>query len=223
MPSPESQTYGNWVAGLQTPAMRAWVDAGTVYWYSDSRVFNAVEASGTWIKYFDFGFGIPAGATIVGVRLGHRRQASANDASNYIKDLDVRLDKSATITDSSPTNNAKITSWSTSVLMESVSYGTTTDTWGWSTAQLSPANVNSVNFGYYVRPKIKNVTLVVTARLRYANNPPEISVWYSLPAVGVQVWNGTAFQAVAGVKKWDGASWIDVPVMKWDGASWVVL
>jgi len=90
------------------------------------------------VKYTGFGFSIPAGATIKGVR------AELNKYSTYstAQDLYIQLVKAgATAGD----NKATLDYWPQTPTI--FYYGTPTDMWG---TTLTPADVNAANFGIQV-------------------------------------------------------------------------
>lgn len=111
------------------------VDGSATYW-GNSTSF----ATGSGVVAKGFGFAIPAGATIDGIRMWIRRDTTAGDT---IRDRYVSLwDGTARV----GTNQSTYpTNWSTSY--EIVAYGGATDDWG---GVATPEMLNDTDFGIYV-------------------------------------------------------------------------
>lgn len=87
----------------------------------------------------NFGFSIPAGATINGVVVEIERNTNAN-SGNTVRDLTVRLVKGGTVTGDNKADTG--TNWPGSDTIKS--YGGASDLWG---ATLTASDVNASNFG----------------------------------------------------------------------------
>ncbi len=96
-----------------------------------------------YLKVTGFGFAIPSGATIDGIKVEVERDAQS---ANKIKDNSVKIVKGGVI----GTENKADTSnfWGTSDLY--VSYGSTTDLWS---TTWTPADINASNFGFVFAAK----------------------------------------------------------------------
>jgi hypothetical protein len=91
----------------------------------------------------DFGFDIPYGSVILGVKVSVERRSSADTLGySFTRDNNLRLIKNGTV---GGTNKAIYTLWPiTDVVAD---YGTPSDLWGQS---WSYADINSANFGVYL-------------------------------------------------------------------------
>lgn len=124
---------------------------GTLTWSSVNNAkakdgSNAtLTTSGTnvshYLKLTNFGFAIPAGSTIVGIKVDVTRGASGNSGTNAVVDSQLKLVKADGTIGS--TNKASGTTWS--VAATTVSYGNAADYWG--ETNWTPANINNSNFG----------------------------------------------------------------------------
>lgn len=127
-----------------------------------SGLTNALVAS-------NFGFSIPAGATINGVQVDITRHASA---LNTFKDSLVKLTANAgTGVITGCANKASASNWGTSDA--DVSYGGSADTWSISAANLTSSVVNGSGFGVVFEGAW--VIGTPTASVNYIS----VTVWYS--------------------------------------------
>lgn len=125
---------------------------GTLAWNNPDAVIieDNINASASlsgaaithYLKAQNFGFNIPRGATILGIRVDIFRNASGNTASNAVIDNQVRLIKGdGTI---GATNKASSARWS-AVAQTDAQYGGISDLWD--ETDWSPENINSSDFG----------------------------------------------------------------------------
>ncbi len=139
--------------------------------YSTVVLDNQPSANSTAesINATNYGFSVPAGATIDGIAVEVNRNSSSNNLGFGVNDSSVRLIKGGSI---SGNNNAVPGTWGTS--MSTVTYGGVSDKWGntW-----TPADINASNFG--VAFSVYNSYFVAsrTATVDYL----KITVYYTLP------------------------------------------
>lgn len=88
-----------------------------------------------------FGFSIPSTATIKGIEVKLNRHASQNTATRYIVDHTIQLIVGGT---AQGNNKADTTTHWLTTEYTTITYGSSTDTWGLS---LSPSDINGLNFG----------------------------------------------------------------------------
>lgn len=102
-------------------------------------------SGGTWTSHYlkatNFGFAIPAGATINGVTAVIQRLITYTDGSTYVRDGTVKIVKGGTV--SGDNKAATGTSWTTSPV--DASYGGAADLWG---LTLTRDDVNASTFGF---------------------------------------------------------------------------
>ena len=126
---------------------------GSYHWQTASGALGSLPPAtapggGGWthqLRLTDFGFSVPTGATVKGVKLELKRSASQNDGDYYVMDagsVATRVLKGGTV---SPLRPATYSHWATSP--EWATYGGPTDLWG---VSLTPADVNDPAFGFAV-------------------------------------------------------------------------
>lgn len=115
----------------------------------------------------NYGFSIPATATINGIAVSIMRQSDQNGGGNSINDTTVRLLKAGVAVG---TNNAVGTDWP--VTMAAANYGGPTNLWG--TTWL-PADINAGNFGVALVAATQAVSSNRTASVDYI----QITVYYT--------------------------------------------
>lgn len=123
-----------------------------------------------WLLLKGFGFSIPTGATIDGVKVLLRRSATGNSPPGSVQTGGVQLWISSA---GSSTTKQDAGNWNTSP--ESVEYGDASDLWGESPA---PADINDTNFGTRLHAEytISSGSFAnVTALVDYV----EITVYYT--------------------------------------------
>jgi hypothetical protein len=119
---------------------------GTIPWTvaGSSASFTGVESTSKvseWLEATNFGFDIPATATILGVVVKITEGANVNNGTDGVNDTKVQLIIGGTISGSNYA--ATMAFWPTTPA--AASYGTgTTDLWG---LTLTPAEINALNFG----------------------------------------------------------------------------
>jgi CshA-type fibril repeat protein len=119
---------------------------------------NASTGTTTYLYAKGFGFNIPANAIVDGIVVTVEKKASG---TNAIADSRISLLNNTTNLGSNKTITGN---WSTTDAVST--YGTSTDPWGTTSATLTPAIVNSANFGF--RYRVNFVTANATAYVDYA-------------------------------------------------------
>jgi prepilin-type N-terminal cleavage/methylation domain-containing protein len=125
---------------------------GTLAWTNPAGItakdnVNATLAvNGTAVSQYleatNFGFAIPPGATILGIKVDIYRNASGKSSGNAVLDSQVKLVRAdGTV---GALNKAGATTWSTTAQTDA-QYGGSSDLW--SETSWSPAAINSSNFG----------------------------------------------------------------------------
>ena len=106
------------------------------------------------LKATNFGFSIPSGSSIVGIRVEIYRKASVNEAARCTQDYEVRLLKNG-----SPVGDDKASSTHWGTTYATASYGGSTNLWG---ASWTAEDINGSGFGVYLQAYInaKNGTAV---------------------------------------------------------------
>ncbi len=151
---------------------RPWSNTGNAISSNNSYASVAVDGqTSNWLRCLNYGFAIPAGATIVGIELRVERKSNrtANGGSD---DAGVRLVKGGAI---QPTDYETDTNYTTTDAV--ATYGSPSDLWGntW-----TPAEINAANFGATfaaTKPSGAGASHTVTV------DHMEISVYYTLPVV----------------------------------------
>lgn len=156
-----SATYPSTVVDNDTVGAYAWSNPGNAV--SDDNVYAScvIAIAGTGQSHYlwatNFGFSVPAGATIDGVTVEYGRYASQSGASRYTKDATLQLIKGGALTGDDKADTS--TKWPTSE--GNKAYGNAVDGWN---ANLSAADVNGSTFGVAISC---NVTAVGTAYIDY--------------------------------------------------------
>lgn len=139
-------------AGPRSPSAASgtsWTNPGNVYTSNNGYATYSVPGNGTSnaLTISGFGFTLPAGAGILGIRVDIERSASA---SSRLRDQTVQLVKAGAPTGS---NRAVTTTYGTSDSTRT--YGSTSDLWGttWTAAEL-----NASNFGVSLAVQNTNST-----------------------------------------------------------------
>ncbi len=126
-----------------------WINPGNIYakdnvWASYNVAGNG---SSTALNATGFGFNVPAGSTINGIRVTVVHKGSIN---NNIKDQTIQLLKAGTVVGS---NKASTTGWSNN--SQNATYGANNDLWG---TTWTAADVNDPNFGVEIIARDSNAT-----------------------------------------------------------------
>ena len=160
--------------GATYPGIGESVDRGATDWSNPTYIETeanaatcAVPLSGysDWLRAKNFGFAVPTGASIVGIKAEVNRSAGIPD---YIRDYSLRLVDAA----GSPvgTDKASATYWPTTAA--TATYGGATDTW---TASPTPAMVNDADFGIQLYVRNINTIGAITAYVYWV----KITVYYT--------------------------------------------
>ncbi|MDX9812234.1 MAG: PKD-like domain-containing protein, partial [Bacteroidales bacterium] len=200
-PSVDSATDGPRFAGNGTTggSGAAWSNPGRVTAndnsYSSASLFSAFGNSGTTqvLSATQFGFSIPADATITGIQVIVGRLSSSNAT---VQDNQVQLIRNGTIVG----NNLGLTSANWPATETPQTYGSANEMWGTS---WTPAEINAGNFGVALAADISVPGWFTTG---YANVdfiqvsvtytlPVEIS-WYTAASGGTVVQTGSSFNPV---------------------------
>ena len=160
-----------------TPGItHSWSSPGNIVNRTSSA--NLSSSGGTYLfpylRASGFGFSIPTGATIEGVEA--RIRTEFGNSGDYTDD-EVRLawgSGASTLSAGDRANNAGVNS---STLY---TYGDPTDLWGESTSTLTPAVVNSADFGAVLRLARSGGTFSRSMNVNYV----EIAVYYAVAEDG---------------------------------------
>jgi hypothetical protein len=106
--------------------------------YSTSSLTNLNKTS-KYLQSSNYGFSIPAGATIDGIQVSVMRKSSSNSGGKSINDNVISLVKDGIIVGD---NKATVTNWPTTIA--ATNYGSANDLWG---TTWTSDDINSVNFG----------------------------------------------------------------------------
>lgn len=107
---------------------------------SDARSSLSGGRISNYLVATDFGFSVPANATITGIQVDIERADGNRSSSAYLRDNSVKIVKRGSITGSDHANTSQ--DWPTSDQV--ASYGSDSDLWG---TAWTPADINSSNFG----------------------------------------------------------------------------
>ena len=146
-----------------------WVNPGNATTSDDADATCNLESSspnGNYLKATNFGFAIPADATINGILVEFEKDQDAQ--MNSIYDNAVRIVKGGVI---GSTDRKLASQWPTSDTY--VSYGSNSDLWG---ETWTPADINSNGFGVAISP-IYSYAGIGTARIDHIR----ITVYYTMP------------------------------------------
>jgi|GEM_PF-1000908 len=137
----------------------------------------------------NFGFAIPANATIVGVQVSIGRYAST---SNTLRDDNLQLLVAGALTGA---NRASATVWPTTEA--AANYGNTTDLWG---TTLTPAQVNAANFGVSLSVECfsgnNRNPFVDYIQMTISYTVPGSLNWFTASSGGTAFGNGSPFNPV---------------------------
>ncbi|MCB0533908.1 MAG: choice-of-anchor D domain-containing protein [Lewinellaceae bacterium] len=177
--------------------------AGTIAWSNPSNITandnshatifmtNSGESS-NYLQGTDYGFSIPANATIVGIEATIGRFQNSTSGTS-IRDVVVSLIKNGTVI----SNNQAITGsdWPTSETAQS--YGGSTDVWGES---WTPANINASNFGLALRVNTgtdsDRTGSVDYMQITVYYTLPGSLDWYTVSSGGTSIGSGSPFNPV---------------------------
>jgi hypothetical protein len=128
-------------ANVLGPGTVNWTNPGNIT-ADDTNYATAnlgINATSEYLQGTNYGFAIPAGATISGIAISIMRQSSSNNLGYSVNDSNLRLLKAGTLVGS---NYAVTTDWPTS--MTAATYGGAADLWG---TTWTPAQINASDFG----------------------------------------------------------------------------
>jgi hypothetical protein len=153
----------------------------------------AANATTNYLRATNYGFTIPANATIQGISVSINKSSSGT-ASPFLRDNVVSLVKAGTI---QTTNKALTgTNWLNTGLAV-VNYGGTTDLWS---TTWTPTEINDVNFGV-VLSATNTSTFNRTATVDYIRITVSYSIegsldWYTVSSGGSAIATGSTFNPV---------------------------
>ena len=135
---PNNATSGVNVTGIGTVA---WTNPGNALANDNSFATIAVNnATSNYLQTSGYGFSIPSDATITGILVTIGRFQNTTAGGNDIRDTEVRLLKSGTVTGS----NLAVTGTEWPTTEGAATYGSTSNLWG---TTWTPAEINASNFG----------------------------------------------------------------------------
>ncbi|MEW6211349.1 MAG: hypothetical protein AB1631_23490 [Acidobacteriota bacterium] len=128
----------------------AWSNPGNIVSSNNVRASAAIGDTNTshYLKATNFGFSIPAGATVNGIQVEYECHDTASSGGSAVEDNSIRLVKGGTI---SGNDKADGTSWPHQSFSEAyLSKGGSSDLWGLS---WMADDINSSNFGVVISAK----------------------------------------------------------------------
>jgi hypothetical protein len=138
---------------------------------SDASAVVGILTNNTYyLKVTGFNFNIPLNSTICGVAVETQRRATGLILTAAVRDNEVKLIKSGTITGQNKGNTSE--NWTNSDTYKA--YGSSSDLWGTS---LSPSDINSSDFGVAVSAKL---IALVTALPSAEINNVRVTVYYDI-------------------------------------------
>ncbi len=166
-----------------------WTNPGNITTSVGSTFSTATVASpivSNYLKSSNYGFSIPAGATINGIQVTILRGSSTGSS---IKDNVVKLVKGGTVTGN---NKAIATVWQNSNFL--ATYGSSSDLWG---ATWTPADINASNFGAALSVASNSGTNH-TGSVDYM----QITVTYTLPDTTAPTITASITGGTTGLNSW---------------------
>lgn len=120
--------------------------------FDDSDNYASVDAFAfggvtNYLKASDFGFSIPAGATITGIEVVVKKRSQSLLSGRETKDNSVKLVKSGVI---GGNEKASSTIWNNGFIFAYTTYGSSSDLWG---LTWTPSEINDANFGIVISAK----------------------------------------------------------------------
>ena len=190
----------------------AWTSTGNIVSSNNVRATCALRGepfqSSQYLRASNFGFAIPAGATINGIKVEWEKKA---DFTNELKDTAIRIvkaDGSIGTTDKSSAVNWPLTEAFTT-------YGGATDLWG---ETWTSADINDVDFGSALRvvvisgggdndPLVDSCRITISYTEKTGTNM-QVNIGDAWKTVaGMQINIGDAWKTVAGAKVNIGDVW----------------
>jgi hypothetical protein len=156
---------------------------GTVAWATPTNAqssndvyanFNSAVNNTTshWLKITNFGFAVPAGATILGIKVEVEMNASDNTASDHVIDAGVKIVKGGVISGTDHKRGGTV--WPLADTF--VAFGGDADLWG---VAWTPADINGVTFGVVIAAKI---TTISASSIDANIDSAKITVYYTTGA-----------------------------------------
>jgi len=189
-------TYAGTGANITGVGNYSWSNPGRIS--ADDNSFASVDVrSGRTTNYLrgtNFGFSIPAGATINGIVVSIGRY-SEGGTGDRITDYIVRLVKGGTITGNNKANAG--VNWPTNEAV--ATYGSSTDLWN---ETWLPSDINASNFGVVLSVGNTNSWNYRMAYVDYIRitvtytTLPELTSWYTVPSGGTVVHSGSPFNPI---------------------------
>jgi len=156
-------------AGIGT---RPWATTGNAI--SSNNTYATVTVDGetsNWLRCLNYGFTIPAGATILGIEI-HVERRSSSTANGGSDDAGMRLVKGGVI---EATDRGTNTDYTTADFVET--HGSPSDLWG---TTWTPAEINAANFGAaFAATKPSGAGAAHTVSVDHM----AITVYYTMPVV----------------------------------------
>ena len=133
-----------------------------------------------YLKATNFGFSIPSGATINGIKVEIERHANGDSSTRWVKDWKVYLLKNGNVVGDNKADTS--TKWPTSDAYKS--YGGSSDLWG---TTWTPSDINNANFGVVLAVQmgtgifppstayVDHIRITVYYTIEEVNNPPTVS------------------------------------------------
>lgn len=191
-------------AGLGQNINNLW---GVVNWqnptniYTSNNEYSHVNVDGPYdeeegeishyLRATSFGFTIPTGATIDGIKVEYERKSY----EGFVEDDHIYIVKAGT---EQGTNKAGVAYWSTTESY--VSYGGTTDKWGltWAASQ-----INASNFGVSVNIRNSEEESSDTAYVDHIR----ITVYYTIVGINMKIKASGAWKGADALKIVVGGAW----------------
>ena len=178
---------------------------GTITWSSPGNITSSVgnlyatsflhpSENSEYLQGKNYGFAIPANATIKGITVSIKRQSDYELLGFGIYDVGLNLLKNnATVGTPEPYPGSWPISW------QVVTYGGPSDLWG---TTWTAAEINNVNFGASLSVRNNGIIKDKTAIVDYIQIsvtytlPPATLDWYTAPSGGTKIGSGTPFNPV---------------------------
>jgi hypothetical protein len=172
------------ISNENSVGIRPWSNPGNAATSNNQVASSAALILGQKTNYLwldQWGFNIPATATICGIEAGIQKNYSG--LLGNVTDNIVKIVKNGTIGEN---NYANSSSWTSSLAYST--YGGNNDDWG---ETWSPSDINSNNFGLVISANLGGISVLPTARIDHVY----LKVYYSNPLpVNLLYFNATCSQ-----------------------------
>ncbi|HEX9979635.1 MAG TPA: T9SS type A sorting domain-containing protein [Flavobacterium sp.] len=170
-----------------------WSNPGNIAAAGNATVSAGAGDNSDFLQGTNFGFAIPANATIVGIQATINRSGTQSLGVGY-RDQAVHLVKNNSIL--TGTNKATGTTWGTS--MSAVNYGSASDMWG---TAWTPSDINNAGFGLALSVHSNAIFSTLTASVDYfritvSYTLPGSINWYTVSSGGTAIGSGSSFNPV---------------------------